>query len=138
MAISTQRLVVIVLMIDILISLIGGFVYNTNNQDLTYKNYVGSYQNWSKDFQNIYPKSNPDAQTVYLDKQFGDAKYGGKAVFNLFGKGLDLPKINSCNGQSCKNNNIKWLYNVVTLIIALINILLGYELFQIFYSKKNT
>lgn len=138
MATSIQRLVIIVLMVDLILALIGGFVYSTGQEDLEYTNYVQSYQNWSKDFQTIYPESTPDAETVYLDKQFGDAKYGGKAVFNIFGGGVDLPSIDSCEGQSCNNNNMKWIYNIVLFVVAILNILVGYELFQIFYAKKNT
>lgn len=138
MATSIQRMVIIVLMIDIILAIVGGFVYNTGQEDLEFTNYVAGYQNWSKDFQEIYPSATPDAETVYLDKQFGDSKYGGKAVFNLFGGGIDTPEIDSCEGQSCSNSNIKWIYNIVAFVIAIINILLAYELFQIFYARKHT
>ena len=138
MATSIQRLIVIVLMVDIMLALIGGFIFSTGQEDLEYNNYIQSYENWSQDFRTIYPESNPDAETVYLDRQFGDAKYGGGAVFNLLGDGIGLPEIDSCEGQSCSNNNIKWIYSAVALVVAILNILLGFELFQIFYSKKNT
>ncbi len=138
MAISTQRLIVIVLMIDMMIALMGGFVYGVDNTDLQYQNYMSSYQNWSSEFYTNYPESTADAQNLQIYQQVGDAKYGGAAIFNLFGSGLDMPTIDSCNGQSCNDTNVKWVYNIIAFVIAALNILLGYELFLIFYSRKNT
>ena len=137
MATSIQRLMIVIIMMDILFVIVGGFVYNHSDPKLEAIQYTDGYADWNKEFREIYPESNPDTSSVYLSQQVMDDKYGGQQVFKILSGGVEAPEIEVSEADSGGTAG-SWIYWAVGFVLLIINALGAFEIFQIFYSKKNT
>lgn len=138
MAMSTQRLAIIVIMLDLILAMMGYFIYNTGTQQVEIETYVTNQQNFTKTFDETFRSQTPDTATVYLDKQAGDSKYAGIAIWDIFSKKAEIPEGDTCDGISCNNGTIKTFYWLVATIIGVFNILLIIEGYLVLINKKAT
>lgn len=140
MATSIQRLAIMVIILDLLLVMTGIFVYSTNDAILQTEaeQRIVNYQNWSYDLEEGFPNPTPDSQSIYLDRQFGDVKFGGRQVFNILKEGLEIRSTDECFGEDCSVEYKKWIITAIILFYTIINAVLGLEIFFIFYSKKYT
>lgn len=137
MATSIQRIVVVLFMIDLLFVLTSAFVYNHSDPQQEIAEYVDSYNTWNQEFREIYPEANPDTNNLYLSQEIMDDKYGGSQIFKILSGGVQTPELQTSESDSGGVAGV-WVFWGITLVIIIINALGAFEIFQIFYAKKNT
>lgn len=138
MATSLQRIIVLTLMLDLLLVLTGIYYAGTNNYQNELNTYTNNIENYNSNYSSTYGSATPETEMTVLDKTFGDQKYGGSMWWSLFKAGITVPK--TCQGINEVNcpQMEQYMMKGYSYAIIIINALLLFEAFLVFYTKKNS
>lgn len=137
MATSIKRVLAMLILIDILIITISGFLANTSIEEVTE---IGLKQNnlegWSQNFTDNFMNVAQDSQIVQLDKSAGDSKYGQIKIYELLKDGINYPFTYTCIDQTCSNTYQSQIANGLKWFIIIVHIFALADILFITYSKK--
>lgn len=143
MAVSSYRLIIMVIIIDILVMvLIPGFNYATNVElDQQYlEDRITGYENWTDSYYAGMNAETENENKLIMNQQFGDAKSAGKDIWEIFSMGLINSKVRkdmeSCLGDDCSLPYVYWLVFAIWSFLGIANLLAGVELYFIIFNKK--
>lgn len=141
-ATSIQRLLVMVVMLDLLIGFSLAFALSgsTATMKSDFTNYMEKGQNTTKSIQENYGTQTPDTttNTGFIDKTFGDVRLIAGAIWDTIKTGLGMKGSNDCYGEDCSVDYIFWITGAVGLVLLIIHILIAVEAYFVFFSKKYT
>jgi len=140
MANSVQRLIVMILLLNVILTLVGSFVYSVSDAHLLSEadTYLETYQNWTYDIETGFPNPTTDSGNVYIDKSYGDVTLGQKGFWEILKGGVSITYGGGCMGEDCSVSYVNWLVKGVQWILRIINILAILEVVYLVYSKKHT
>lgn len=140
MATSLQRLIIMVLVLDLMLIMVGSFAYSTNQDYIQTQEEtrVETYTNWTNSFHTNINTETDDESRLQLNPTFGDAKSSGKSMWELFKNGISISNYGSCLGEDCTYNYVYWVVAGVGLFVVIVHLLLAMEVYFLIINKKYT
>ena len=140
MAISTQRLLIIVITIDVLMIIFGALAVGaeTTGIENDIDNKMIYYQNWTYDYNENLNNPTVDESSTILDEKFSNTKGMGFRIIEIFREGTSRYMTLDCFGEPCDNNYIKHTANAIKFIWLALHFILALEALLLVYAKKNT
>lgn len=140
MATSLQRLIILVVFMDLLLITIMTYGSNVNEDYVNNQidSRISMYTNWTTEANNRMNTQTDDENRLQLNPYFGDAKASGKSIWELLSKGIDIRNFGSCLGEDCSFSYIYFVVAGIGIFLAVIHMLLFLEIYMLIINRKST
>lgn len=135
---SLERLIVMIIAVNLIVGLASGFAESITAEDL--ENDMDTFKeegrDWHQEYEDRIMEINPDTQSVKLDNTALNVEFGQRSFAKIMLQGM-AKTYTGCTFRECENDRGVWISNGIALFLLIINVIIGFNIFLIIYTKKN-
>lgn len=138
MAVSSYRMLIMMVFLDLILAMAFMFVNisNTDNVDNLWSQKTGMYENHSSSMVSTFDQSANNPNQLQIEQTYGNSWGAGRQLWELFTHGVTTNENGICSSEDCTLPYVKWIARGAGLLIILINIMGVMELYFIIKNKK--